>query len=606
MKLNKALVLFFLLVSPSSAFPAQDYTAEIKKMFANKDDVDISVSELDFKVEICYFLSDGTLYENVYGASYEAAVRDIDFANSKTGKNTLKLYGTGGAVFDLNLKFQAGKSWYHVLKNGALEPQIGEMTLHFPYREMAEQALVYLKRVAESSETPVAAAAPAVLSPAKTGAVSAAYKEVKIGKQTWMAANLEVAVFANGEAIPEANTKAAWDKATKEKTPAWCYYDNDPANGKKYGKLYNWYAVHDPRGLAPKGWHVPSKEEFERLTGMAFTNGKELKSDNDWQLAGNGDNSRGFDGRPGGYCSDGVSRYRHSRGNWWSSSTDDIASYAQYLVLEHNIDLAMVLGLGAKHLGMSVRCIKDQEAAQATDIPSGAGAAAAVPVSPGAGKVTPVAAAVLPSPKKSAVGSTSKEVVIGRQTWMAKNLDVAVFANGEAIPEANTAAAWKKASEEQTPAWCYYDYDPANGEKYGKLYNWYAVSDKRGLAPKGWHIPAESEFDLLTGKGVSNGKKLKSNSGWTEYEELEDDWAQEPTGNVYGNGDNSSGFDGRPGGYCRESGLFEHLQKSGNWWSSSTKLTTYALYLVLENSHDMASVYFHDQGYGASVRCVKD
>jgi uncharacterized protein (TIGR02145 family) len=219
---------------------------------------------------------------------------------------------------------------------------------------MADQVLGYLKRVAEGKEAPVSA----------TNTIGVTYAEVKIGKQTWMSANLEVAVFANGEAIPEANTKAAWEKAEKEKKPAWCYYDNDPTNGKKYGKLYNWYAVHDPRSLAPKGWHVPKKEEFEELIGMSFTNGKALKSDNDWDTygstPGNGTNSRGFDGRPGGYCSGGVSRYVHTKGNWWSSSENEkISGSAYYLSLEHNLDMAMVLSLGGKDLGMSVRCVKD-------------------------------------------------------------------------------------------------------------------------------------------------------------------------------------------------------------------------------------------------------
>jgi len=80
---------------------------------------------------------------------------------------------------------------------------------------------------------------------------------VNIGTQTWMAKNLNVSIFANGDPIPEVKTNEEWKKAAEEKKPAWCYYENDPANGAIYGKLYNWYAVSDPRGLAPKGWHIP-------------------------------------------------------------------------------------------------------------------------------------------------------------------------------------------------------------------------------------------------------------------------------------------------------------------------------------------------------------
>ena len=73
-----------------------------------------------------------------------------------------------------------------------------------------------------------------------------------------MSKNLNVSRFRNGEIIFEAKTIEEWEKAGENKTPAWCYYNNNPTNGAKYGKLYNWYAVNDIRALAPKGWHIPS------------------------------------------------------------------------------------------------------------------------------------------------------------------------------------------------------------------------------------------------------------------------------------------------------------------------------------------------------------
>ena len=91
-------------------------------------------------------------------------------------------------------------------------------------------------------------------------------KEIKIGQQVWMVENLNVDKFRNGEIIPEAKTDAEWKKAAENKQAAWCYYNNDSSNGTKYGKLYNWYAVNDPRGLAPKGWHIPSDKEWTDLT----------------------------------------------------------------------------------------------------------------------------------------------------------------------------------------------------------------------------------------------------------------------------------------------------------------------------------------------------
>ena len=95
---------------------------------------------------------------------------------------------------------------------------------------------------------------------------TAVIKTVTIGTQVSMAENLNVSTFRNGDPIPEIKSNEAWGNAYKENKAAWSYYDNDPANGSKYGKLYNWYAVNDPRGIAPKGWHVPTDKEWQTLT----------------------------------------------------------------------------------------------------------------------------------------------------------------------------------------------------------------------------------------------------------------------------------------------------------------------------------------------------
>ena len=131
--------------------------------------------------------------------------------------------------------------------------------------------------------------------------------------------------------------------------------------------------------------------------------------------------------------------------------------------------------------------------------------------------------------------SASTEVTIGNQVWMTKNLDVDKFRNGDPIPHAKTNEEWVSYSNAGEAAWCYYDDDPANGEKYGKLYNWYAVSDPRGLAPEGWHVPSDKEWTVLTdylGGEEKAGARMKSKNGWHDN----------------GNGTNSSGFSGLPGG----------------------------------------------------------
>ena len=122
---------------------------------------------------------------------------------------------------------------------------------------------------------------------------------VTIGKQTWTAKNLDVNTFRNGDAVPEARSDAEWDKANKEGKPAWCYYNNDPKNGKEYGKLYNWYAVNDPRGLAPKGFHIPGNDEWKVLTdSLGKEAGRSMKNSFGWKENGNGTNSSGFTAIP--------------------------------------------------------------------------------------------------------------------------------------------------------------------------------------------------------------------------------------------------------------------------------------------------------------------
>jgi uncharacterized protein (TIGR02145 family) len=125
------------------------------------------------------------------------------------------------------------------------------------------------------------------------------YKTVVIGTQTWMAENLNVSSFRNGDPIPEAKTDEEWIKAGENEQPAWCYYNNDPKNGVKFGKLYNWYAVNDPRGLASLGWHVSTYEEWNELInylGGVSEAGIKIKSNQGWKENYNGTNESGFTG----------------------------------------------------------------------------------------------------------------------------------------------------------------------------------------------------------------------------------------------------------------------------------------------------------------------
>jgi uncharacterized protein (TIGR02145 family) len=190
-----------------------------------------------------------------------------------------------------------------------------------------------------------------------------------------------------------------------------------------------------------------------------------------------------------------------------------------------------------------------------------------------------------------------KTVRIGTQVWMTKNLDVSTFRNGDPIPEAKTDEEWKKAGENKQPAWCYYNNDPGNGEKFGKLYNWYAVNDSRGLAPVGYHIPSDAEWttliDFSGGESVA-AIKMKNTSGW------------DIDGESY-NGTNESGFSSLPGGFRGGSGSFLAIGEYGLWWNS-TEVSTFNAGFCKMESYYRISVYrsFCNKANGYSVRCIKD
>lgn len=193
---------------------------------------------------------------------------------------------------------------------------------------------------------------------------------VKIGNQIWMKKNLNTDKFQNGELIYQAKSSEDWDKATLEKEAAWCYYEFDSANEKKYGRLYNWYAVNNPKGLAPKGWHIPSDKEWDQLT--EFLEGKEMaghkmKSEEGWQNNGyengNGSNESGFSALPGGHLTLGFAKFAFMNGGygasfWTSTPFGDDAALDRRVYNSENHLHKSIYG-ESKFVGMSVRCVKD-------------------------------------------------------------------------------------------------------------------------------------------------------------------------------------------------------------------------------------------------------
>lgn len=194
-----------------------------------------------------------------------------------------------------------------------------------------------------------------------------AYTTVQIGKQTWFKENLNVSRFRNGDSIPQMKTAEAWKKAGVDKKPAWCYLNFDPKNGKVFGKLYNCYAVADPRGLAPEKTHVPSEEEWNSLLnfiGGALSGGKLKESGiTHWKEPNKGaTNEIGFNALPAGTCRwDGLF-YGESGSEccaFWSKTWLDLKS-AYACDLSYHLNL---YGYGYKSVenGFSVRCISDEK-----------------------------------------------------------------------------------------------------------------------------------------------------------------------------------------------------------------------------------------------------
>lgn len=138
--------------------------------------------------------------------------------------------------------------------------------------------------------------------------------------------------------------------------------------------------------------------------------------------------------------------------------------------------------------------------------------------------------------------------------WMKENLNVDRFRNGDLIPEAKSPEDWNSANLNKQPIWAYYDYKIENGEKYGKLYNWYAVTDSRELAPQGWRVANSDDWWQLVlcwGGLESAGSKLKNSTDW-EY---------------LGNKLNISGFSALPGGMMQEGiGIPALKGYAGYWW----------------------------------------
>jgi uncharacterized protein (TIGR02145 family) len=325
-------------------------------------------------------------------------------------------------------------------------------------------------------------------------------KTVKIGNQEWQAGNLAVTKFRNGDQLKLCSSQKEWVAAAKSKTPAYCYLDFNSANGEKYGVIYNYYAVMDPRNISPKNYHIATEQDWTDLTnavksGSAFDAGKKLKEPNLWMsknyCSAQQHVASGFKAIPSGICyGDGVFTYFGKFAGYWIGGRA-LTETPKVLILTAGYDHFQIEEKESlKEAGYSIRCLMDSE------------------------EYT----------RKNKIYKTLKS---GSYTVMDENLDVGVYRNGDAIPQAKSMDEWLKFEAENKGAWCYVNFDAYTSEKNGRLYNVFALNDSRKVAPEGWRIPVKKELEEIcndknvvkslfsrSGNSIGMEKKFEPESRW--------------------------------------------------------------------------------------------
>jgi uncharacterized protein (TIGR02145 family) len=446
------------------------------------------------------------------------------------------------------------------------------------------------------------------------------YKTVKIGDQVWMAQNLN---YADSAKTPSLLGRS------------WCYNDSSK-NCEKYGRLYTWaaamdsvetgcgysesgtgcYRTTDVQGICPSDWHLPSFDEWKVLyvyAGEEYISGRTLKSKKGWKDDGNGFDDYGFSAIPAGE-KDSYRFYDEGmHASFWSSSEFDwyASEEAYYLDLSYS-NLHAEIPANVKYHARSIRCIKDGSASTLSSSSSGnSGDALNFDWS--------VSKESYLNPKISydtfvddRDGKTYKTVKIGKQVWMAENLN---YADSVKTP------SLKKQS------WCYDD-DEAHCDVAGRLYTWAAAVDSvalamdkdnpqncgsmgpcelpkkvQGICPNGWHLPSKDEWGIMLAESSenplrANAKYFKSSIGWCGDEKGSDDF----------------GFSALPAGYVTIFGFSvedEHAYRNAGytsyWWSADEDSGglnggVMSIQCIDKNAEvsDAAKVA------GNPVRCVKD
>ena len=198
-----------------------------------------------------------------------------------------------------------------------------------------------------------------------------------------------------------------------------------------------------------------------------------------------------------------------------------------------------------------------------------------------------------PTPITDIDGNIYDIVKIGTQVWMKQNLKVTHYSNGDAIPNVTDGGTWSSLT---SGAYCNYNNDPSIAVSYGRLYNFYTISDTRNLCPTGWYVPSDAEWTTLTsylgGESIAGGK-LKE-AGLTH-------WASPNTAAT-----NETGFTALPSGFRDNNGSYNNIGSYGLWWSFTEYNTAFAWSPYMGYDYSNAGRNTNSKAFGFSVRCIKD